>query len=169
MFFFRFVFATGVLAVLAATGCSTPFDGAPGAGVGSEELSVRRNEAYCLAIRDVQLSVGKLDGNTLSLTIENDGDAASQQALSAYPAIRLTFDPPVVEMPTSPDDGIQALIGSLKPGVARTFGLRIAPKAGVEPGTVVTVHAAAADNTAPFDHCASDGPEATGTITIGGV
>jgi hypothetical protein len=162
---FRLVSAGSVLAVIASTGCAAPLDGAD---VGSEDLNARRNERYCAAIQDVKLSVGKLEGTILSLTIENGGDTASQAALSAYPAIRLTFDPAVVALPTSPGAGIETLTGTLEPGVSRTFRVRVAPNAGVAQGTVVTVHAAPADNTAPFDHCPSDGPEATGTITIGG-
>jgi hypothetical protein len=165
----RALLSTSLLAILTSLGCAAPPAGGESDADGTfQDLSARRNEAYCAAIKHVTLSVGSLESNVLSLTIENGGNAASQLALSAYPAIRVTFDPPVVKLPTSPGDGIETLTGSLEPGVSRSFGIRIKPNEDVSPGTVVTVHAAAADNVTPFDHCSGDGPEATGTITLGG-
>jgi hypothetical protein len=170
-----FAFAT-----FALTGCASDLDVTDDDSEAAQRSASSDTAAYCRAIREVSLSnvhlvsgwgEGDVGPNAiLSVTINNEGDEASIRALTAYPGIRITFDPPVATVSggQGPGEGIQALTGTLKPGVSQTVSLRITAKAGTPAGTRVAISAAMADNRWPYDHCASDGPATSGEATIGG-
>jgi hypothetical protein len=172
------VHAVGLgLSVLALTGCL-------GARENSEEASSEAalqstaSAAYCRAIQDVTLSnlhvesgwtaAPSEDPNAiLTVTVTNEGSEDSVVVLGAYPAVRITFDPPVAALQADDGSGVFAMTDNFQVGVPRTARLRIVAKPGVVAGTRVRISAAMADNRSPFDHCASDGPATTGEATIG--
>jgi hypothetical protein len=179
------VFLLGAFASFLAAGCAAaevPDDGAPAASEdASQDLRARPKTTYCDAIQRVTVSNGSLEVGAdgiwspgenaiIDLTLTNEGNADDQLALTAYPGIRITFDPPVasVTVASGPDDDIVASTGTLRPNTPTVVRFRIAANADVAPGTRVTVSAAMADNRSPFNHCQADGPKLTFGAVIGG-
>jgi hypothetical protein len=148
---------------------------------GSNEQAVESKTTYCEAIQKVLPSDAALvDDNgdgvwepgekaRLELTLTNTGTDADARALTAYPAIRLTFDETLLGVVGgwSPEEHILVFPDTLQPGVPRRVHVAFQALSTAAPGSTTTISVAMADNRYPFNHCSSDGPPTCVDVTIG--
>jgi hypothetical protein len=161
-----------------ASGCAEaeiPEDASPAE---SEAVATGPRTTYCDAIQRATVSNGALEAGAdgvwspgehavLDLTLTNTGSADDQRALTAYPAVRITFDPPIGSLLSATGEDVITSTGTLPPGTPTLVRFRVEAQASVALGTKVTITAAMADNRSPFDHCSADGPPLRFSTVIG--